>query len=120
MRELLIKKLKLAQDNLRELTVSTESNYKYRGFVEDWSEDELILKYVGAEQDDRCVVERWLPIDTITEVAYFREPHLDESFMSMEYESTLRFASENDNFQSDTIINEIFSDLEDGFEGGMV
>lgn len=120
MRQLLINKLKLAADNLWELTVSTESNYKYRGFVEDWSEDELILKYVGAEQDDRCVVERWLPIDTITEVAYVREPNFDESFMSMEYESSLRFASDFPGAQSDAVIEEIMNGLDDDFEGETV
>jgi hypothetical protein len=113
MRQLLINKLKLAQDHLWELTVSTESDFKYRGFVEDWSEDELILKYVGAEQSDRCIVERWLPINTITEVAYIRESNLDEDWLISDYENSLRFASENPGDESDAIIEELFEDFDD-------
>lgn len=113
MRELLVNKLKLAADNLIELTVSTESGYKYTGFVENWSEDELIMKYVGAEQNDRCVVERWIPVDTITEVAYVRESNLDEDWLISGYEGILRFADENPGSQSDAIIEEIFDDFND-------
>jgi hypothetical protein len=95
------------------LTVSTESDFKYRGFIEDWNTEEILLKYVGSEIDDRCVVIRWLPVSTITEVAYVRESDLDEAWMSNDHESSLRFADENPGDMSNTIIEEIFEDFDD-------
>lgn len=113
MRELLLNKLRLAADNLWELSLVTESDYKYRGFVEDWSEEELLLKYVGAEKNDRYVVERWLPIDSIIEVAYVREPNLDESWLINDHTTSLLFAEDNPGAESDTIIQEIFESFDD-------
>lgn len=116
MRELLINTLRIAHENLSQLTISTKFDYKYIGFVQEWNEEELILKFVGAEENDRCIVERWIPLKTIIEIAHVRESNLDENYMLDNYESTLQYAEDFPGRQSTEATKEIFDGLDDDID----
>lgn len=119
MAQLLFDRLRLAQDNLIELTVYSKTRI-YTGYVENWDDSGLVLKYVGSDKDNPIVVERWVDLSTVFEIVYTREITLEESYLNNNHESSLRFADDNPNEQSDIVANEIMSDLDDDVEGTLV
>lgn len=118
MAQLLFDRLRLAQDNLIELTVYSSESRVYTGYVENWDDNGLVLKYVGSDKDDPIVVERWIDLSTVFEIAYTRGITLEESYLNNNHESSLRFADDNPNEQSDVIVDEIMNDFDDDTEQG--
>lgn len=108
---------KSARDQLQITYIEVESGKAYyAAFIDRWDEKYIVIKYLDTS-DQSSVIERTIRIEDIVEFKIVRPVNLEESYLKSNPESSpflsaLLFAEENPGDESDTVMEEIFFEVE--------